>query len=173
MGTLVLAHFSRRFERELGSRKFCMWFFESYLLAIPLIWTICATMLQHSSYFMYADDLAICVSHKDPEMLQTLLQSDLNRVSLWCDSFRLTVNSDKTHVLWCQSEGEGRNLADYSFVLNGKVLRVVGLWAWNEAGGESDHFGNGPCENSVPWPFRHCNAPVEIAKTNAAIVDLH
>jgi hypothetical protein len=50
MGTLVLAHFSRRFVRELGSRKFCMWLIESYMLAIPLLWTIAATVLHSLNY---------------------------------------------------------------------------------------------------------------------------
>ena len=50
MGTLVLAHFSRRFERELGSRKFCMWLLESYLIAISLVWTIAAPFLHSLQY---------------------------------------------------------------------------------------------------------------------------
>ena len=48
MGTLVLAHFARRFERELGSRKFCTWLVESQIVAIVLIWTVATTML-HST----------------------------------------------------------------------------------------------------------------------------
>jgi len=46
MGTITLAHFSRRFERELGSRKFCVWLLESYILSIPLIWIV-ATIVLH------------------------------------------------------------------------------------------------------------------------------
>ena len=82
-------------------------------------------VLQHSSYFMYADDLAIAVSHTDPYMVKTLLQADLDAVSSWCDTFRLTVNSDKTHVLWCYSEFDHRNLSAYDVILKGKVLKVV------------------------------------------------
>lgn len=48
MGTLTLAHFSRRFERELGSRKFCMWLLESYVISIVSIWTV-ATVMMHVS----------------------------------------------------------------------------------------------------------------------------
>ena len=69
----------------------------------PLLFVIyinkIVSVLQHSAYFMYADDLAVAVSHTDPYMVQTLLQLDLNAVSNWCDMFHLTVNSDKTHIL--------------------------------------------------------------------------
>ena len=74
----------------------------------PLLFVIyinkIVSVLQHSTYFMYADDLAVAVSHTDPYMVQTLLQLDLDAISNWCDMFRLTVNSDKTHLLWCKSE---------------------------------------------------------------------
>lgn len=40
MGGMTVAHFSRRFERELGSRKFSCWLLQVYLLSIPLIWTM-------------------------------------------------------------------------------------------------------------------------------------
>ena len=83
------------------------------------------SVLQHSTYFMYADDLAILVSHSDPYMVQTLLQLDLNAISSWCDTYRLTVNSDKTHVLWCQSDRDKRNLSILDLELKNRVLRVV------------------------------------------------
>ena len=44
----------------------------------------------------------------------------------WCDMFRLTVNSDKTHVLWCKSEYDRRDLSQYELVLKDKRLHVVG-----------------------------------------------
>lgn len=40
LGNLIVAHFSRRFERELGSRKYVCWLIAVYLVAIPLIWTV-------------------------------------------------------------------------------------------------------------------------------------
>ena len=46
MGTITLAHFARRFERELGSRKFCMWLLESYILSVVLIWTVATTVMR-------------------------------------------------------------------------------------------------------------------------------
>ena len=58
-------------------------------------------------------------------MLQVLLQSDLDNVSGWCDAFRLTINSDKTHVLWCQSENDNCDLSVHTLLLKGKVLRAV------------------------------------------------
>ena len=40
LGNLIVAHFSRRFERELGSRKYVLWLTQVYIVTIPLIWTV-------------------------------------------------------------------------------------------------------------------------------------
>lgn len=45
MGTLTLAHFCRRFERELGSRKFLVWLLESNVIAILLVWMVASTAI--------------------------------------------------------------------------------------------------------------------------------
>ena len=83
------------------------------------------SVLQHSSLFMYADDLAIAVSHTDPYMVKVLLQTDLDAISSWCDIYRLTVNSDKTHLLWCKSGNDTRDCERFRVFLSGKTLKVV------------------------------------------------
>lgn len=47
MGTVTLAHFARRFERELGSRKFVLWVLESFVISLVLIWTAAVVMMMH------------------------------------------------------------------------------------------------------------------------------
>jgi membrane associated rhomboid family serine protease len=49
LGNLILAHFSKRFEREMGSRKFVLWLLQVYLVAISLLWTIIITLLSLSA----------------------------------------------------------------------------------------------------------------------------
>ena len=81
--------------------------------------------LSHSDYYMYADDLAILVGNRDPLIVQALLQSDVLSLSRWCDEHMLTVNSCKTHVMWCHSAGDVRNFGDYEISLKQQKLRVV------------------------------------------------
>ena len=54
----------------------------------------------NSSTFLYVEDLAIVVSGKNPGRVRALLQHDLDSVSAWCMNNKLTINNDKTHVLW-------------------------------------------------------------------------
>jgi hypothetical protein len=49
LGTLMLAHFSRRFERELGSRKLVLFLLQVHLVAIPLVWIITAISIMSGS----------------------------------------------------------------------------------------------------------------------------
>ena len=81
--------------------------------------------LKHGSYYMYADDLAIAVSGADMDTVRHNIQSDLDKVSLWCDKFMLTINSDKTHLLWCVPEAELRSHPRFPVLLKGRVLHVV------------------------------------------------
>ena len=49
-------------------------------------------VINHCSFFLYADDLAIVVSGRDHNVLAHLLQDDLNNIYEWCYSNVLTVN---------------------------------------------------------------------------------
>ena len=84
--------------------------------------------LQHATYYMYADDLAIAVCNKDPDIVRALLQDELDRVSNWCSNFKLTVNSDKTHILWCKSETDVRNYGVLDIWLSGKKIHTVDIF---------------------------------------------
>ena len=81
--------------------------------------------LQHSRYYMYADDLALLVSGKDINIIHQLLQLDLNCVDKWCAEHRLTINAEKTKVLWCFSARKPLNLDDLDFVMKDIPLKTV------------------------------------------------
>ena len=82
-------------------------------------------VIKHSSYFLYADDLALVVSGKDPARVQALLQEDLTAVEKWCMKNKLTVNANKTMVMWSYSSRSVPDLSNAALILNGKDLKVV------------------------------------------------
>ena len=79
--------------------------------------------LRHCVHYMYVNDLAIAVSNRDPDIVRILLQGDLTLTGDWCDAFHLTVNSDKSHVLWGHPN-DGLNYDDYQIVMKNKVLKT-------------------------------------------------
>ena len=84
--------------------------------------------IHNGRYFMYADDLAVAVSNKDPSIARALIQDDLDRISNWCDRFRLTVNADKTQVLWCHGEKCKVDWKVHSLWLKGVELKTVSVF---------------------------------------------
>ena len=82
-------------------------------------------VIRHSQYFLYADDLAIVVSGKDPIRISSLIQEDLNSISDWCFQNKLTINTEKTHVLWLYSPRSIPNLSQAGLRLNCRTLSVV------------------------------------------------
>ena len=82
-------------------------------------------MLTHCDYFMYADDLAIVVRGTDAKIMTQLVQDDLNGICDWCNTFKLTINCDKTKVLWCYSERSIPDLTDCKLTLGNDTLNVV------------------------------------------------
>ena len=75
--------------------------------------------------YMYADDLALVSTGKDLGRLHALLQADTTRVSNWCRENELTVNSDKTKVLWVYPSNTTIDLTDLDVVLDGQPLATV------------------------------------------------
>ena len=83
------------------------------------------SVIKHGKTFLYADDLAVVVSGKDPARVKALLQADLDSIGKWCAANKLTVNSEKTQVLWVYSPRSIPNLVGQELTLNGVVLKVV------------------------------------------------
>ena len=82
-------------------------------------------VIVHSKYYLYADDLALVVSAKNPERIRLLLQEDLDKVGQWCARNKLTVNTTKTQVLWSYSARSVPDLTEADLFLNGNRLEVV------------------------------------------------
>lgn len=74
------------------------------------------------------------LSGPDPQMIRLLMQLDLDRVADWCAANILTVNSEKTKILWCRKHTQPLVLADVQIKLEGNTLEVVnnfcylGIW---------------------------------------------
>ena len=100
--------------------------------------------ITHSSTFLYADDLAIVISGKDPERVKSLLQLDLDSVSRWCSDNKLTINNDKTHVLWVFSPRSIPDLSNCDLTIDGRVLTVVPVF--NYLGLNIDRHLNVACQ---------------------------
>ena len=95
----------------------------------PLLFVIyinsIVSVIENCRYYMYADDLAVVSSNRDPVLAARLLQGDMDRISGWCVNFKLTVNVEKTKVLWCHGEKCKLNFEDYPVYLNGAQLKTV------------------------------------------------
>ena len=81
--------------------------------------------LKNAKFFMYADDLAVCVSGKDPDIIRELIQDDLNRLVEWCDQNKLTINCDKTKTLWCHSDRDYTNYNIQRLLIKNVCLATV------------------------------------------------
>ena len=74
---------------------------------------------------MYADDLALVATGKDPRRIRELQQLDTTTIGNWCRRNQLTVNMDKTKVLWIYPLNSNVNLQGLNMMLNGQSLKVV------------------------------------------------
>ena len=81
--------------------------------------------LKHSTYYLYADDLAIIVSGNSPDIISTLIQEDLDIISKWCYANVLTINAAKTNVLWCYPIRYLPNLNGCELYMNNIELKRV------------------------------------------------
>ena len=81
--------------------------------------------VQHGLNFMYADDLAIVVSCKDVHRLQALIQEDANHLTAWFNKNKLSINTEKTYVMWCHSPRKPLNTDLVPVHMNGRRLTAV------------------------------------------------
>ena len=62
---------------------------------------------KNAHMLLYADDIILTVSHKDPQQASMLLQEDINQLVKWCTSHGMTINAKKTKTVWY---GEGKKV---------------------------------------------------------------
>ena len=53
-------------------------------------------VLEHCRVSLYADDTVLYIPHRDAEDAIHLMQNDLNKLAVWCNENRITINSKKT-----------------------------------------------------------------------------
>ena len=80
------------------------------------------SVIKSSKFLMYADDLVFYTSSNKASLAHERLQSDIDNVFSWCTNKRLTVNTDKTKLVWFGSVKKlaGQNLLP--FHMNGRIL---------------------------------------------------
>ena len=77
---------------------------------------------------MYADDIVLYCSHRNPRLAVNCMQVDLNKVSQWCDDNSMTINENKTKAMWFTSMCNRKKIQDLSLSINNVKL------------GEVDHY---------------------------------
>ena len=83
------------------------------------------TGLKYCKVKIYADDLVIYNSHQCSLTANVRLQEDINVLVEWFNNNRLTLNADKTKVLWYGSDREIQNAVRLSICIKGKEMKIV------------------------------------------------
>ena len=83
------------------------------------------SVIENTRMFMYADDLAVIATGKKVEDVKRILQADVDKIGEWCGRNKLTVNTDKTVVMWSHSSQQPLDLEDHHIELVGKRLKKV------------------------------------------------
>ena len=76
-------------------------------------------------YCLYADDLVLYSSANKLDLIQSRLQTAMDNIGAWCIDKRLTVNVEKTKIVWYGSTQKLPKSVDISFTLNGAPVEVV------------------------------------------------
>lgn len=73
---------------------------------------------------LFADDTNIFYSHKDPNFLSTIVNTELDKLSSWFQANRLSINVKKSNFVIFKSAQNRQNL-DFSFFIdNNQIDRV-------------------------------------------------
>ena len=70
----------------------------------------------------YADDIELQSSNDDTIRAQATLQSDIDRIGVWCQQNYLTVNTKKTKFGWYGTQRQIENAPELKILYNGSLL---------------------------------------------------
>ena len=73
----------------------------------------------------FADDTFILYSNKKPKTIETIVNTELKLVSSWLKLNKLSLNSDKTELIFFHSKRHTLNYDDISIKLDGNKLKPV------------------------------------------------
>ena len=94
----------------------------------PLFYIIYANDIPsqvNSEVAMYADDTVFYTSSRDPEVIQTKLQGDLDKLRNWCRENKLTINADKTKLMIFGTKNNREKLGPIKVTFEGEQLETV------------------------------------------------
>ena len=74
---------------------------------------------------LYADDLAVYSSASGVDLVQQRLQAAMTGINQWCKDKRLTVNVDKTKVVWYGSTQKLPRTRGLQFSMGGRSVEVL------------------------------------------------
>lgn len=57
-------------------------------------------------YTLFADDACLFLSHRDPKVLETLVNTELEKVNEWLTNNKLTLNVDKSCLFYFQAKNK-------------------------------------------------------------------
>ena len=77
--------------------------------------------------------LCIHVSAPSPNHASTLLQSDLDKLSKWCETNLLTVNTSKTKAILFETRHVVKSIHPLTLVLNDEKLQFVESYKYLDA----------------------------------------
>ena len=75
----------------------------------------------NSSLRLFADDAVVYRLVKSPED-QKQLQNDLDKISVWCDNWQLSLNNEKCEVIHMTTK---RNPWNFNYTINQSILKAV------------------------------------------------
>ena len=91
-------------------------------------------IMENTEVILYADDLVLISRGMQPDRVQSLLQSDLQKVEAWCKVNRLTPNIGKTKSMWFVPNNKIARTLNLRVELNNQILgdvkefKYLGLW---------------------------------------------
>ena len=74
---------------------------------------------------MYADDIVLYSSHRNPRMAIRNIQVDLNCANEWCHNNCMTINEKKTQTMWYASDRMRKDLPDLELKIGNKIRAEV------------------------------------------------
>ena len=77
---------------------------------------------KNTDMLLYADDIVITASNKDPEIAGRLLQEDLTKLVQWCTKNGLTINTKKTKTVWYGEKTRAEKAKDINIVIGESPL---------------------------------------------------
>ena len=94
----------------------------------PLLFLIYINDIVNSSdivrFILFADDTSVFFSHKDRRETEKILNIELHKLSNWLTANKLSLNTDKSSVLFFRTKNANNNL-DSNISINGTMLKEV------------------------------------------------